>query len=133
MTTTDDPRLETVRLEPGDNLQVIFDTQREFQGLRGFDFTTMTDEQRVEYVRTYVLAAVDELCEALHETQWKPWKQWDGELAGVKDPHAYKEELADVLHFLVNLCLVAEMDAGEFATRFHAKQLENRRRLEEGY
>lgn len=62
----------------------------------------MSAEERVEFIRTMVLACEDELHEALAEVGWKPW-------ATSRHVHreAFLKELVDAQLFLDNLFLMA--------------------------
>lgn len=61
----------------------------------------MTSEERLEFIRSNILALTDELHEALNETGWKPW---------ATSKHIYRDEfikeLCDAQLFLHNLMLV---------------------------
>lgn len=101
----------------------------------GHKLGEFTPEQRVEFIKTMVLAATDELHEALAETSWKPWSSTFGE---VKDD-AYFGELIDLVHFVMNLLLVAypglppEGLAAAIELRYVEKRKINIQRQEDGY
>ena len=80
-------------------LQMILDRQKELQKKHyGVDVTTLSDEERAQYIRDMSLALTDELHEALNETGWKPWAT-----SRHINRQAYLGELIDVLHFWCNL------------------------------
>jgi dimeric dUTPase (all-alpha-NTP-PPase superfamily) len=81
-----------------------------------------------KFITEMTLAAVDELMEALRETPWKSWKK-NQEL----NKEAFKEELIDVWHFLINLSLAAGMTSEEVYVRFLCKNKINENRKKEGY
>lgn len=112
-----------------DHLTDIFDVQRTFQNMLGYDFEQMTTKEKVEYVRTYVLAGVAELIEALDETSWKPWSHGDPWI----DEEALGKEMIDVMHFAVNVFLAAGWDADRVHERFLAKNQINRDRQAQKY
>lgn len=86
----------------------------------------LTDAEAVsEYIRQTVLCATDELHELLHEVHWKPWKEGHG----IRDVEAYREELADVVHFVLDLYLVAELTGDDLVNDYFSKHHENVRRL----
>lgn len=67
----------------------------------GLDPLRFTADELEEYVRWNVLALEDELHEALQELSWKPWAQ------GHRfDVDAFRREMVDALHFMLNLLLV---------------------------
>ena len=75
-----------------------------------------------------VLAAIDELTEALRETPWKPWKKQQK-----YNQEKFKEELIDVWHFLINLSLAAELSSNELFLRFKKKHKLNNLRQKQKY
>lgn len=112
----------------------VVDAQRDLQIRFGFDFPGMDDEQRCAYVRMNVLAMIAELTEALNEVGWKPWatsRHFNDSL--------FIGELTDVLHFLINLYIVAMPNASarhitdEIVRRFFMKNEVNEIRRSGGY
>lgn len=86
----------------------------------------LTDAEAVsEYIRQTVLCATDELHELLHEVHWKPWKEGHG----IRDLEAYREELADVVHFVLDLYLAAGLTGDDLVNDYFSKHHENVRRL----
>ena len=77
------------------------------------------------YIRQTVLCATDELHELLHEVHWKPWKEGHG----IRDVEAYREELADVVHFVLDLYLAAGLTGDDLVNDYFSKHQENVRRL----
>ena len=77
------------------------------------------------YIRQTVLCATDELHELLHEVHWKPWKAG----CGIRDVEAYREELADVLHFILDLYLAAGLTGDDLVSDYVSKYQENMRRV----
>lgn len=69
------------------------------------------------YLREVILCATDELHEVLAEVHWKPWKQ----SRGVKDVAAYREEVADVMHFILDLYLAAGLTGKDIYQDYVAK------------
>ena len=86
----------------------------------------LTDAEAVsEYIRQTVLCATDELHELLQEVHWKPWKEGHG----IRDVEAYREELADVIHFVLDLYLAAGLTGDDLVNDYFSKHHENVRRL----
>ena len=100
----------------------MLDRQKMLQSRIGSDPTT------IENFRVNMLALIVELSEAIQETKWKPWKK-----QGVTDYEKLKEELIDAMHFMLNLCLFAKMDAQEIFDRYMMKNNENFKRQDSGY
>lgn len=98
----------------------------------GYNFETMTAEQRIQYIKDMKLALEAELQEALDETGWKPWATQK-----FINRDAYFGELVDVLHFLMNMFLVLGDNTGDLAdeifTKYCLKNHINERRQREGY
>lgn len=81
-----------------------------------------SDEEAVSaYIRDVVLCATDELHEVLGEVNWKPWKN----NRGIKDMANYREEMADVLHFILDLYLAAGLTGRDIVLDYMAKHYEN--------
>ncbi len=104
-----------------DRLEHIFDLQSSFdQELarrRALEFDTST------WVQKEVLALVAELAELLNEVNFKWWKD-----PKEMDLEAIHEELADILHFYVSLCIKVGLDAEGLHTAYVRKNRENFRR-----
>lgn len=110
-------------------LELIFERQSLLQRESfGIDPFRMDEETRSQYIRDMVLAATDELHEALNEAGWKPWAT-----SRHLNREAFIGELVDVLHFVVNLALVAGCTAEEFQDRYMEKADRNKLRQDRGY
>lgn len=106
-----------------DKLDIIFQKQSEFQERVGNE-----PMFNIQFVKDMILATIDELTEALRETPWKPWKkqqEWNME--------KFREELVDVLHFFVNLCLAGNMTSDELFNMYIEKNKVNHERQDDGY
>lgn len=76
-----------------------------------------------EWIQKQTLAMISELSELIDEVNFKWWKN--------KKPvneQAVKEELVDILHFFVSMCLQAGMTPEELYTIYKEKNSENFRR-----
>lgn len=99
------------------------------------DVLNLAPEERVQFIKDQVLAATDELHEALNETSWKPWSSTFGDVA----EDAYFGELIDLFHFVMNLMLVAypglqpEALAPTIELRYMEKRKINVQRQADGY
>jgi hypothetical protein len=97
----------------------------------GYRFSTMTDAERIAYIREMVLACTHELHEAMRETGWKTWSTGDH-----INTQLYLAELVDAFLLLVNLFLVTGIHAGDLASHVAAwsaaKQKVNVQRQESG-
>jgi dUTPase-like protein len=100
----------------------------------GHKFEEMSGEEKIEYIRWNMLSLMNELHEALDETDWKPWA--DLETRGL-NLDAYVSELVDAFHFFMNLLLATGVDPNElapaFTSRYFTKRDKNIQRQAEGY
>jgi len=110
-------------------LSRMFSLQRE---LRNFYMETtslgsMTQHQRTGY---YGLAMITEIGELLENVRgWKPHQSNPPPV----DTGNVREELADIMHFMINLCLEWGITSTELYMIYFNKNMENRRRQHEGY
>jgi len=119
-------------IEAKDKLEHIFLLQEHFDSelvrQRG-----LADISLEEWVQKEVLAILVELGELLEEVNYKWWKN-----PKPINREALKEEVVDILHFLISLCLKAGIGAEELYEGYLAKNAENFRRqrgesTKEGY
>ena len=105
-----------------DKLEQIFALQRELQDKikreRGLEGIPME-----QWLQKQTLAMLSELAELLEEVNFKWWK----------NPHALnevniREELSDILHFFVSMCIEAGMSADDLFDQYVGKHRENVRR-----
>jgi len=102
-----------------DMLEHIFDLQKGFQ-------EQLKRDRRLEHISTeewlqkQTLAMISELAELLEEVNFKWWK----------NPHelnqgAVWEELSDILHFFISMCIEAGMKAEDLYGVYVGKNHEN--------
>lgn len=112
-----------------DRLDFMLRTQREFQEMvNGYPLDGQDIETKIENIKTSVLAALDELHEALGEVGWKPWAT-----SRHINLESFRSELIDVWHFLMNLFLHAGMTGDDITRLYIEKQTKNRARQRNGY
>jgi hypothetical protein len=99
--------------------------QEEFYGKKFADFD---HDELVQWVRINILAAEDELHEALGEISWKPWAS-----AQYFNREAFIGEMVDVGHFFANLLVGAGVTDEEFNEAYLEKMERNRQRQRDGY
>ena len=101
-----------------DKLDKIFEMQKALDGYsaenRSLNFTVD------EWVKKKCLAMISEISELLCEVNFKWWKN-KKEI----DVKAVKEEMVDILHFLVGMCINAGMTADEMFEIYYNKNKEN--------
>lgn len=104
-----------------DKLSAIFAQQASFdqkviEGRKlNFDLETWLQKE--------CLAINVEVAELLNEINYKWWKN-----RKEIDLEAVKEELVDILHFLISMCIKTGMTADELYARYMDKNKENHRR-----
>lgn len=92
----------------------------------GNDLRAMEGEKLDFHIMTNVMAALDELHEALAENpSWKPWSTE----VGILNKEAFKGELVDALHFIANLLILGKITEDELWEAYRAKQQRNRDRM----
>ena len=101
-----------------DKLDKIFEMQKllddDISARRHLEFSTE------EWMQKEVLAMLSELSEVLDEVNFKWWKN--------KKPvneDAAREELVDVLHFLISMCIRMGMTADDLYNGYVSKNKEN--------
>ena len=101
-----------------DKLEQIFVMQKalndDIQQRRDLHFS------QEEWIQKTILATISELAEVLDESNFKWWKN-PKEL----DYKAIKEEMVDILHFLVGMSVNVGMTAQEMFDIYYAKNKEN--------
>ena len=101
-----------------DKLDTIFAMQKQLNDYiiekRNLKFT------QEEWIQKRSLALIDEVAELLNEINYKWWKN-PKEI----NPAAVKEELVDILHFYIGMCIDAGMTADDMYDIYLAKNKEN--------
>ncbi len=102
-----------------DKLEAIFQMQQalneEIVARRHLEGISST-----EWIQKLTLAMLSEMAELLDEVNFKWWKN-----EKPVDEAALQEELTDILHFFISMCLRAGMDAQALFDRYMAKNKEN--------
>ena len=102
-----------------DKLELIFSLQQRFDSelaqRRG-----LTEISQEEWIQKETLAMLSELAELIDEVNFKWWKN-----PKPVDARRVKEELVDILHFFVSMCLKMDMDADELCNMYLEKNKEN--------
>ena len=109
----------TQKLEGMDKLQRIFYMQDLFNSdlVKNRHLEHITNE---EWIQKQTLAMISELAELLDEVNFKWWKN-PKEL----NYDNIKEELVDILHFFVSMCIKAGMSSDEMYEIYMKKNKEN--------
>lgn len=102
-----------------DKLDIIFEMQKAFDQ-EVIDRRHLDVSDKSVWMQRKILALLTELTEVLDEVNYKWWKN-PKEI----DYDKVKEELIDVLHFFISMCITAGMDADEMLRCYLAKNKEN--------
>lgn len=117
-------------MHPTDYLQEMLDRQEVSQNERGYIFSEMSVHERVDYVKKMALYMQTEMCEFLQELPYfKEWKVYQ-EATEVLTPEG-REELMDVVHFILNILLACGMDSKGIYNGYLRKQQINQERLKD--
>ena len=108
----------------GASFDVLLNLQRKIESQWGRLPNPENPENVSQYIREIALCLEDELHEALAHVHWKPWKT----SRGLKDRKRYRAELADVLHFVLDLYLAAGLTGSDIYEDYLAKHQENLKR-----
>ncbi len=102
-----------------DRLEEIFALQKQFNDeiIRTRKLDQVNDDQ---WMQRYMMAMFVEMAELMDETNYKWWKN-----PKEVDKDALKEELVDILHFFVSLCIRSGMNAQDLYARYLEKNKEN--------
>lgn len=102
-----------------DKLQEIFTMQKSLNDeiKQKRDLTGFTKE---EWMQKETLAMLSEMAELIDEVNFKWWKN-----PKPVDEVKVKEELVDILHFFISMCLIYDMDAQELYDMYMDKNKEN--------
>lgn len=118
-----------------DLLEEIFHHQEQLQEKLGVIPHNMAEKELQQFTNIMTQALMVELCEFL---QCTPWKNPDLVPFGWKKTQTMKyrdavEELADCLHFFVNICLAMGVSPQSLYNAYVKKNEENHVRKERGY
>lgn len=119
-----------------DKLNIMFNEQKKLQhDLGTIDKYEHNFSAKQQYINQMILACQEELVEIMRETAyknpdyvlfgWKKGQQFNRE--------NYKNEIIDLWHFVMNLCIVVDMDADEFYELYCIKNKINHERKQNGY
>ncbi|MCI8487703.1 MAG: dUTPase [Clostridia bacterium] len=103
-----------------DKLDEIFSMQSLLDGYISRERELDGKFTQSEWIQKKSLALIDEVTELLNEVNYKWWKN-----PKPVNERAVKEEIVDILHFFVSICLTAGMTADELYEIYCDKNCEN--------
>ena len=110
-------------------LKEIFKEQKDFQK-NFYNPDNMTDEEKVNYSKEFILCAHRELGEILNILPWKSHRNLENTDINLDE---LKEEIIDSFKFLLNLCIIWGVDADDFENLFFKKSKIVRKRYKEEF
>jgi dimeric dUTPase (all-alpha-NTP-PPase superfamily) len=111
-----------------DKLHEIFQLQEQLNRRIGVDTLNMTDEERQKWVLNYCRAMTQEVAELTDSVPWKWWAKYQ-----TFDKQNARVEVVDLLHFLISLAQVLEMNADDIYDAYTKKHKVNVARQDSGY
>lgn len=111
-----------------DKLDEIFQLQEGLNRRIGVDTSTMTDEQRVQWVLNYTRALQQETAELIDSVPWKWWAKYQE-----FDQQNARVEVVDLFHFLISIAQVLGMSAEDVYEAYTKKNKVNHNRQDSGY
>ena len=102
-----------------DKLENIFKYQNQFDSELA-EKRGLNDIPMEQWIQKETLAMLSELAELIDEVNFKWWKN-----PKPVDTDKVKDDLVDILHFFVSMCLKTGMDANELHERYLNKNKEN--------
>ena len=123
-------------LTPVYKLESMLDMQQDLQKRLGADFSNMTPQERVAFIKEHSIHLNQEINEMLYELPYfKPWKDYSKLTSGQTQEMLEKArmELIDAWHFFMNIALALGMSSEQFYMMYSAKNRENHRRQDDGY
>jgi dimeric dUTPase (all-alpha-NTP-PPase superfamily) len=103
-----------------DRLEQIFKLQAKLNRLAGVDVSMLTSAERKEWMMRFVLAMHQELAEL---TETLPYKWWRKRRR--RNAHDARQEIVDLLHFVVSLSQLSGMDAQQLYDLYVRKNRTN--------
>ncbi len=111
-----------------DNLNEMFDLQKNLNKRIGVDTDNMTDEERIKWILNYSRALGQELAELIDSVPWKWWAKYQK-----FDIQNARIEIIDMFHFLISLAQTAGLTADDVFEIYSKKNKVNHQRQDTGY
>lgn len=113
-------------------LREIIEEIKAYQKAMGYDYDTMSPEDKMQALRNYVVALMMEQAEMLEEVSWKPWRTYESQ-----KPKPNKRKIAlewvDCLFFLVDQMFALDLEPDDVLTAYETKLARNHERISNGY
>jgi len=118
-----------------DKLTEMFKLQKRLQSQLGVYKKIKTSKDKQQYINQMILALHEEAVEIMRETCYKnpDYVKFGWKLGQKENIENFKEEIVDLMHFLLNLSIIGGMGPNEFYNRYIGKNKENHKRKQNGY
>ena len=119
----------------GDKLDIMFKLQKHLQSKLGIYNKIKTKADKQSYINQMILALHEEAVEIMRETSYKNPKyvKFGWKIGQKGNNENFKNEIVDILHFVLNLVIISGMNTDELFNRYIGKNKENERRKNNGY
>lgn len=108
----------------------MFKKKNEYLVMLDNDITKLKDVKEKEYqTKDTILAITSEMSELMDWINWKHWKKAEYPINETE----IKFEIMDILHFVINLCIIWDMKPQDIYNYFMSKTEENINRQKRGY
>lgn len=117
-------------------LKLMFDKQKEFQTKLGnIKKIKECDSWKQEFVNQMILACHEEIVEIMRESAYKnpDFVEFGWKKTQIWNEQKFKEEIIDLWHFVMNLCIAVHLEPEEFFKIYCDKNKINFNRQNEGY
>ncbi len=117
-------------------LEEMLRKQKELQERLGYDFSSMTQEEIIAYIKEFSIHLTQELHEMLYALPYfKPWKDYKAMTTEEYENsiNNARKEFIDMFHFMLNVALALDMSGKDIYNMYMAKNKENHKRQDEGY
>lgn len=124
---TDDGKSYPLRVN--NDIEEIFKIQKEFQ--KNFYVVEQLDQkEKVNLSKEYILSSMRELSEILDQLPWKSHRKYT-ELNVNKEE--LSEEIIDAIKFILNLCVIWDINSDNFIDAFKKKSLKVQQRHDQEF
>lgn len=115
-------------MDTPDKLHEIFRMQDELNRRIGVDLSSLSEEEKTQWILNYCRAMTQEIAELTDSVPWKWWAKYQK-----YDEQNARVEIVDLFHFLVSLAQATGMTADDVFEAYVKKNQVNHQRQESGY
>lgn len=101
-----------------------------YQKKMGYDYSAMTEKEKMQALSDYTTALTVEVGELLTEMPWKPWRTIESQK---RNQRKAALEYVDCIFFLVNMGSCMDLTVADVEAAFDTKLKANLARIKSGY